>query len=250
MEHRDFVTVIRRESDVLADALRAGDASTPVPACPGWTIARLVRHTGTAQAWACAIVERRATEPVSPKSIDLGLPEGADADPSALADWFAAGGARVADVLDAVDPEVPVWSWAGQDTAGFWSRRMAHETAMHRWDGQDARGTPASIDGDLAVDGIQERFDNLPATVARGGAPMTGSGETVHLHCTDREGEWLVRLGADRVEVTRAHAKGDVAARGSAADVLLMVYGRIPVDALEVFGDDALLRRFQELAKL
>jgi uncharacterized protein (TIGR03083 family) len=250
MEHEEFVGVIRRESVALADALRddGGDPSTPVPACPGWTITKLVKHTGTAQRWACAIVEARATEPVSPKSLDLGLPT--DADTATLADWIAAGGAHLADVLDAVDPGLRVWSWAGDDRAGFWSRRMAHETAMHRWDAQDARGTAEPIDGDLALDGIQERFDNLSATTARGGAAMTGSGETVHLHCTDREGEWLVRLGPDGAEVSRGHAKGDVAARGSASDLLLMVYGRVPADAVEVFGDAALLRRFQELAKL
>ena len=35
------------------------------------------------------------------------------------------------------------------------------------------------------------------------------------------------------------HAKGDVAARGSASDLLLFLWGRVPADALEVFGDAA-----------
>jgi uncharacterized protein (TIGR03083 family) len=252
MEHEQFIAVVRDESTALADALRAGggDVSTPVPSCPGWSIAKLVKHTGTAQRWACTIVETHATEPVSPQSLDLGLGEGTERDANALADWFVDGATRLADVLVAADPTLEVWSWAGHNRAGFWSRRMAHETAMHRWDAQHARGQAGPIDGELSVDGIQERFDNLAGTVARGAAPMTGDGETVHLHCTDRDGEWLVRLAPDGPEITHGHAKGDVAARGSASDLLLMVYGRIPTDAVEVFGDAALLARFQQLAKL
>jgi uncharacterized protein (TIGR03083 family) len=167
-----------------------------------------------------------------------------------LAAWCERGGNHLADVLGAVDPALPVWSWAGHHHAGFWSRRMAHETAMHRWDAQAARGDAHAIDAELAVDGIDERFDNLPATEERSGVPARGDGETVHLHCTDRDGEWLVRLGPDGAEISHGHAKGDVAARGNASDLLLMVYGRIPLDALEVFGDTAVLQRFQQLMTL
>ena len=44
-----------------------------------------------------------------------------------------------------------------------------------------------------------------------------GVGESAHLHCTDTEGEWLITFPApsERV-VTREHAKGDVAVRGTA----------------------------------
>ena len=31
----------------------------------------------------------------------------------------------------------------------------------------------------------------------RAPTPMRGAGETIHLHCTDGEGEWLVRLAPD-----------------------------------------------------
>ncbi|MBV8950735.1 MAG: maleylpyruvate isomerase family mycothiol-dependent enzyme [Actinobacteria bacterium] len=250
MQHRDYLPVIEQESAWLADALRAGEVSAPVPSCPGWTIGRLVKHTGTTHRWADAIVERRSTEPVDAKTLDLGLSADAQADARQLADWFERGAAHLTVTLAAVEPDVAVWSWAGRHHASFWSRRMAQETAVHRWDGEAARGEARAIAADLAVDGIDERFDNLPATMQRSGVAMTGEGETVHLHCTDRDGEWLVRLEADGPQVTHEHAKGDVAARGPASDVLLLVYGRVPPDRLEVFGDVKLLRRFQELAKL
>jgi hypothetical protein len=75
------------------------------------------------------------------------------------------------------------------------------------------------------------------------------AGETIHLHCTDVDGEWLVRLAPDGLEVTREHAKGDVAAKGGASDLLCWLLGRGPIDDIEVFGDAALLDRWREAAK-
>jgi hypothetical protein len=46
--------------------------------------------------------------------------------------------------------------------------------------------------------------------------------------------------------VTREHAKGDVAARGSASDLLRFLWGRAAADQLEVFGDGEALARFRE----
>lgn len=247
MDHEQFLDSTRGESARLAAAYRSADPATPVPSCPGWTLAKLVKHTGTAQAWARTIAERRSTEPVDTRGIDLGLP----ADEAAYGDWFEAGAQRLVDVLRALDPGERIWSWAGDDRALFWSRRMAHETAMHRWDAQHAAGgAPDPIDTPLARDGIDERFDNLPATAARAGVSPTGDGETVHLHATDCEGEWLVRLTPDGAAVSHGHGKGDVAARGSVSDLLLVVYGRLPAETLEVFGDTALLARFRDLLEL
>ena len=55
-----------------------------------------------------------------------------------------------------------------------------------------------------------------------------GPGETIHLHATDTDGEWLIRLTPDGIETSREHAKGDVAARGPASDLFLFLVGRVP----------------------
>ena len=75
-----------------------------------------------------------------------------------------------------------------------------------------------------------------------------GAGESIHLHCTDVEGEWTVELGPEGVALERAHAKGDVAARGAASDLLCWLQGRGTTDPLEVFGDASLLTRWREQA--
>ena len=104
---------------------------------------------------------------------------------------------------------------------------------------------PAPVERELAVDGIQEFFDLIPI---RPGSDVRGNGESIHLHCTDGDGEWLARLEPDGLRVTREHAKGDVAARGSASDLLLLIWGR-ERPAVDVFGEPAVLAQFLERAR-
>ena len=114
---------------------------------------------------------------------------------------------------------------------------MAHENAIHRWDVENAVGEAAPIDGDLARDGVNEILDVAWRYQSRG--PVTGyPSSTLHLHCTDGEGEWLLSSEDDRLVVAREHAKGDVAARGTASDLVLLVWGR-RLAGIEVFGDEA-----------
>ena len=91
-------------------------------------------------------------------------------------------------------------------TAGFVIRRMAQETAVHRWDADDAAGRPRPVEADLASDGIDEflhHFARLAATTLR------TVGGSVHLHCTDVAGEWTVRPEGDgRFDVTPRARQG------------------------------------------
>jgi uncharacterized protein (TIGR03083 family) len=150
----------------------------------------------------------------------------------------------LADALATAGPDLALWSWTPDATSGFWARRQAHETAIHRYDAQLATGRTEPIEHALAVDGIDEFFALIPFWPWAD--RVRGAGETLHFHCTDGDGEWLARLGSEGLVVTREHAKGDVAARGSASDLLLFLYGRVPPDALEVFGDASLLTRWRE----
>ena len=60
--------------------------------------------------------------------------------PDVRIDWFEDGVDLVTDALLRVDPTSPAWSWTDDRTAGFWARRQANETAVHRWDAQLADG--------------------------------------------------------------------------------------------------------------
>ena len=190
--------------------------------------------------------QRRSSRPRASGYVaaDLGeVPE----ERAAIVDWFDDGAARLLDVLGSTDPTTPVWSWGEDQHARFWARRMAHETAVHGWDSGNPAGSDRAIAGDVAVDGIDEQLDNVPFMVAFRPevAGLRGAGESIHLHATDAEGEWLIRLVSDGIEVSREHAKGDVAAHGTASDLFLFLVGRVSPTALEVFGDAALLDRWQ-----
>jgi uncharacterized protein (TIGR03083 family) len=237
VNHGEYVDAIRREGAAFVDAARAAGVERPLPSCPDWTIGDLCAHVGRLHRWAAQIVATRPADPTDHWK-HLEFPSG-----PALVDYVAAGYGPLADVLGGAAAGEPCWSWTDQHTVGFWARRQANELAVHRWDAQRAAGTQEPVDRELAVDGIQELFDILPF---RPGGPPTGNGETIHLHCTDGDGEWLVRLSADGVTVVNEHAKGDVAARGGASDLLLMMWGRIPVDQVEVFGDASLLERWSD----
>jgi uncharacterized protein (TIGR03083 family) len=240
MDDTRLLAALRAEGDALA-AAAGRDLAAAVPTCPGWTVADLVLHTGMVHRHKTEIVRGRLLTPPRP------WPPPAPA-ASELVGWYRDGLQELATVLEREDPAIPVWTWYEPDrTVGFWRRHMAHETTVHRADAESAHGEPAPVPADVAVDGIDELLDVMFVPDLEG-EPVGGRGESLHLHATDAEGEWLLRLLPTGAEVERGHGKGDVAARATASDLYLWLYGRVPVDRLEVFGDAAVPARVRELA--
>jgi uncharacterized protein (TIGR03083 family) len=227
MDPIDHVAHLRRASVQLA-ARAEGNLDAEVPGCPGWDVADLTYHSGrVADFWHAMAIGTSADAYVRP-------PRPPDDD---LVAWFRSRAGELADALAAADPAASVWTYWGDRDVTFARRRTAHEIAVHAWDAADAAASREPIDAPLAVDGIDEFFELfVPLEV---GAP-TGDVTTIHLHATDADGEWLVSVGGGRFEVERAHAKGDLAVRGPASDLLLLVWGRIDLsaDALATFGDE------------
>jgi hypothetical protein len=57
-------------------------------------------------------------------------------------------------------------------------------------------------------------------------------------------GEWTVTEGGDGFTVVREHAKGDCAIRGTASDIILALWRRVPLSELDVVGDRDVAERF------
>jgi MDMPI C-terminal domain len=74
-------------------------------------------------------------------------------------------------------------------------------------------------------------------------------GGSIHLHATDADGEWTLRTDDGLLKVARGHAKGDVAVRGPASSLLLLLWRRVGATdyGLERFGADAVLDRWLRL---
>ena len=227
-----YLAAITRETEALV-AVSEGNLEAQVPSCPDWTVADLVYHVGDVHwSWRKLVAERRQTGHTGETA-----PRPSDDD---LLDWIRDESGRLVEAL-AVDPSIPVWTWAPQKDVSFVQRRMAHETIVHRADADLARGAIGPLDAALAADGVDEFLTwFLPGDPDE----LADPGETIHLHATDSGHEWLVRVAGGEATVTREHAKGDAAARAPVADLLWLLWRRTPASGVDVVGDAAVLDRF------
>ncbi|MEO5832043.1 MAG: maleylpyruvate isomerase N-terminal domain-containing protein [Nakamurella sp.] len=148
-------------------------------------------------------------------------PTGPD-DPAAAAAWVGSAAHAMIDTLLPRRAGSPAATWCPYDrTSGFWFRRMAHETAVHRVDVQQALGRPWRLDPDLATDGIAEAIEVWLGI--RLAAPPTGTGRTVLLSTHERD--WRIRPLADCIDFPTA-GPADATVGGDAAAVWAWVWGR------------------------
>jgi uncharacterized protein (TIGR03083 family) len=125
------------------------DPAAAVPTCPGWTVADLTRHVGQVYLHkTVAMREGALPDPWPPAEL-------ADEEPLVLLDRAYAG---LIEEFAARKPGDPAGTWYPPDqSVGFWARRMAQETLIHRIDAELGTGQPvAPVPGELAVDGIDE----------------------------------------------------------------------------------------------
>jgi uncharacterized protein (TIGR03083 family) len=217
---------------------------TIVPACPDWTMLDLIHHLCLQYQWVRSHVSRGVTS--RPEQDDTiaaeQLPTGA-----AAIQWWADEFQELLTLLEALDPQMPAWNWAPQSKqTAFWHRRMAHETAVHRWDAQTAVGHVEPIEAKLAADGVTEVLDTLlPAGRRLGRTDRSG---VIRLAATDVSNEWLVRLRGEGVALLDTGTWLDhddhhtrALARGTASDLVLALFGRVPFGVLAISGETDLL---------
>ncbi|MGH3765559.1 MAG: maleylpyruvate isomerase family mycothiol-dependent enzyme [Pseudonocardiaceae bacterium] len=242
-----YLDALTAQSALLAEALAAADWALRVPTCPDWTLRQLVEHVGQAHRSATMIVNRRLTTAPDFSTFSVVAPD----DDGALCTWLVDGADELAAAIRSVGPQTPIWTWADDQSAGFWVRRMTHETAVHRADAELALGREFSLEADLAADAISEWLSVLSLPQALEFRPelaeLRGDGQILHLHSTDpglgEAGEWIVRRTPSGPVWEPGHAKGDVAVRGAVVDLLLVMMRRIaPSQApITVLGDASVL---------
>lgn len=233
----DHLTTLRSNGRLLSAAARTAGLDAPVEHCPGWTLGRMLGHT-TKVLQRTTLCVRSGTTDQPGEDEFAKLPRD-----EALFDAFDTVLDELCDTLATADPDAPSWNFTGHDQVNaFWSRRMAHEVEIHRWDAQHAAGvTPEPFDADSAVDGIDELLTVLIPMRARFDAPTLSA--SFHLHVTDAPGEWLITFTNGEPTTIREHAKGDLAVRGPADELYLWAWNRAPigVGGLDTAGDASLL---------
>ena len=218
--------------------------SAEVPSCPGWTVDDVVRHTAAVYLHKVEAIRRKVRPEPWPPNL-------ADRDTLELYDEATA---KLIAELERVGPDAPSWTfWPEDPTSGFWFRRMAQETAVHRVDAELAHDVVTPIDRGLALDGIDEILRVML------GGPWWEEGDTRYpvdatVRVTANGRSWTVRASATAVTVTSTDTGTDLAGTddevaaedfGQADDLLLWLWGRRGMDAVQVAGDEEVVRSFR-----
>jgi uncharacterized protein (TIGR03083 family) len=252
LEPSRHLELLRADGEALAqEAVSTPVAATSsVPGCPGWTVNDVVRHTGS--------VYRRTRDRLRtgspPQEWERQPPSGGD-----LVSWYRESLNLVAGELAGRDPAKPADTWFEADrSTAFWYRRMALETAVHRYDVQAAvrDEEPADpVDPALAVDGIDEVLSVWLTAFAR---------ESRHPHPADwhyldghsvavvtAEHRWRLEFAPYEVSVRPSESVDamvdcEAVIAGDPSNVLLYLWGRLPGGTVALTGNPAVLVAFRK----
>ncbi|MGV9359913.1 maleylpyruvate isomerase family mycothiol-dependent enzyme [Amycolatopsis sp. NPDC003731] len=246
LSHDRLAGALVAEADRFGTAIAGAAPDTRVPTCPEWTLRDLACHVGVAYHKSAAIIATRPTGYVPFEAVTIDDPPTFEA----LGGWLHDGAERLVAAVAEVGAETPTSTWTPDRRAGFWTRRLTHETVVHRADAALATGRPYDVDADLAADGISEGL-GLVAVFARQPHPaldrtsLQGAGETLLFRSTEPHLGWLVRRTPAGVEVAEG-TEADVVVEGRAADLLLALTRRIAADdpRLTVSGDATLFHHW------
>ncbi len=230
----------RSEYALLLAALDAAGPAASVPTCPGWQTADLSAHV--------AMVYLHKVECIETLAFPTDWPPPADS--VTLPDAYA----RLSDVFAVHDPSDPAKTFANDDqTVGFWMRRMAQETLMHRVDAELAAGlavTPPSPE--LAADGVDEVLTLFLAEASLNWpeefADTLATADRSPLRLETDAHAWEVVALPDRVVVRAPAGTAAAGARvwGPPAALLRWLWNRGD-DGVTVAGDAALVAQLRKL---
>lgn len=234
IDYGRMLDVIGIEGELLLGTAVSALPDAPqaeVPGCPGFTLSEVLRHVGSVhrvtQLWV-----RNDQRPDEWQRAPL------DSD---LIGFVRSGLTALLAELSRHDPadSCDTW-WPADRTHGFWRRRMAHETTVHRVDVQAAAGGQVHpIDQDVALDGIDEllflwfshRLGELRMSAQQEGAVALSAGGRHWLAIFERG-----RCTARRVAEADARL-ADAVVSGEPDEVYLWSWGRLPDQSVRISGD-------------
>jgi len=235
----DYPGIIESESVRLVAAVQANRRG-PVPWSDRWTVGTCAKHVGGVH-HVVAIVIRDRPDGSFASFSSLSVPETDDPE---LGAWVTEGTSMMVDEMRRAEPDAICWSWhPDHKTAEFWSRRMAHETLVHRWDAEMGAGLGvAAMDPDVAADAVDEYLEIFAPTTR--GLNNSPAGPTIGFEATDTGHRWSLQFPADGQTVMRRDTPDcAMTLSGAAEGLLLFGWGRLdPVAAgIIVDGDASLL---------
>lgn len=236
----DYLTALERDYRRLVEVAE-GNLAAKVPTCPEWTMADLIYHVGMVYLHKVAAIQLNAQPSWPPDDLP---------DEPVLARLRRAYGELTAEFA-ARDPASPAYTMYKPDqTVGFWIRRMAQETVIHRIDAELAAGVPSRpVPDDLALDGIDEllliflTYGSQTWHEYFAGALSKGDGT---LGVTAGPRRWLVRWDAAGVTagVSDQPARAEVS---GAPEPMLRWLWRRAEGPVTIDGDESQVSQMREL---
>jgi uncharacterized protein (TIGR03083 family) len=230
-----YLDCLRSDSARLAEVAKL-DLTAEVPSCPGWTVESVVRHTATVYLHKIEVLRLGRLPDPWPPNLEAR-------EPLALYDEARAA---LLNALAQAGTSLETWTFSPSDkTSGFWYRRMALETAVHRVDVELAHDVATPIDRDLALDGIDEVLSLML------GGPWWAEGDTsspvnATVRVTADGNSWTTKADATSATVTR-DTDAEVAAEifGDPTDVFLWLWGRRDTAAVQTAGSPEAVQAFR-----
>ena len=224
MELDEYLPVLQKANVRFAEAAAAAVLehgwAARVPGCPDWNLADLVWHLGEVQHFWAWIVRTRAADPSGCSRLERRPDD-------ELLGFFAGSSAELETVLAGADPAERVWTWAPRRDVAFVLRRQAQEAVVHTADVEQVLGDLRPIPADVGLDGIDEWLELMvPAGLPLG--PPAGAHPVV-LHALDADTERTLFPGTRPFPIA--------ALTGTAGDLLLALWHRLPLEVLTVDGD-------------
>jgi uncharacterized protein (TIGR03083 family) len=244
MTFDDYLALISDRSAALRFAVAAAPSlELVVPGCPDWTLADLVEHLGGVQRfWAVVVTSADDSGPPPGDKTDFPSPTGD------LVAWSAESTQLLLDALRAAGPESPAWAWWGASgaplTASAVARHQVQEAAVHARDAQETAGSASPLPSEVAVDGVAE-FLSVPLASL---GPWPGKPVRVAFAASDGPAH-VVDLSASGVSFDPSSpGAADLTVHGSASELVLGLYNRVPLQSLRVEGDASLIAELRSWA--
>jgi len=237
-----YLTHIQADAERLLDAAGQAGVDAPVPTCPDWTVRDLVEHVGSV--YAHKVIAMREGGPSE-------FPPPRDASPTE--DYFRWALGELLSALRDRQPSTPAYTWwPAEQTAGFWARRMAQESLIHRVDAERAAGVASEVDEALSLDGVDEVLSRFVGDPDMEWPVVAAAPTTVAIQAPEGRG-WVVHLAPDAVRVegladadALADAAADATIRGAGADLDLWLWGRGGTERLHISGSPAAVALLRE----
>ena len=151
LSRADYLGAWNTDLDRIASVVH-NNGHLRVPTCPEWTVLELVEHLAGVYQHKIWVLELGKMPP--PSWSDEALVERRKNDPVVeLRHWAQA---LQTELLARNDSDEASTFMRSDRTVGFWWRRMALETAVHRTDAELASGQRTDVSPELARDGIDE----------------------------------------------------------------------------------------------